>query len=69
MTDQKEVQVTFEGKSYKLSALSEQARAQITHLRAAEAEIHRLKMLTALMDTSRSVYAQALRQELAKTPV
>ncbi len=67
MSENKDQQITIDGKEYKLADLSEQAKAQITHLRAAEAEIHRLKMLAALMQTAHSTYAQALKQELAKS--
>lgn len=66
MTENSEAIVNIDGKEYKLADFSDQAKAQITHLRAAEAEIHRLKMLTALMQTAHAGYAQALKQELAK---
>lgn len=67
MTANSEPTVNIDGKEYKLADLSEQAKAQITHLRTAEAEIHRLKMLTALMQTAHAGYVQALKQELSKT--
>ena len=66
MTDSQDSTVSVDGQEYKLSTLSDPAKAQIAHVRAAEAEIHRLKMLTALMETARSAYAQALKQELTK---
>lgn len=66
MSDAKEAQITIDGRDYRVADLSDQAKAQITHLRAAEAELHRLQMLTALLQTAQAGYAQALKQELAK---
>lgn len=66
MTEAREAQIKIDGKDYKVSDLSESAKAQITHLRAAEAELNRLNMLVALMQTAHAGYAQALKQELAK---
>ncbi len=66
MTNASEAHVTIDGKEYKIAELSEQAKVHITHLRAAEAEINRLNMLTAMMRTAHAGYALALKQEIEK---
>ncbi len=66
MTDASAAHVMIDGQEYKVADLSEQAKAQITHLRAAEAELNRLNMLTAMIRTAHAGYALALKQEIEK---
>lgn len=56
--------VSINGTEYNLADLSEQARQQLTNIRAADAEIERLKAQTALAQTARNTYARALAELL-----
>lgn len=59
MTDQEPV-LTRDGKDYKINDLSKEARDQLKSLQLAEAEIKRLQMQLAMVQTARNAYRQAL---------
>ncbi|OUS13748.1 hypothetical protein A9Q89_01885 [Gammaproteobacteria bacterium 53_120_T64] len=59
MTDQ-EPTLTHDGKDYKISDLSKEAQDQLQSLQLAEAEIKRLQMQLAMVQTARNAYQQAL---------
>ena len=59
MTDQ-EPTLTFGGKDYKITDLSDEAKNQLQSLKLAETEIKRLKMQLAMIQTARNAYQQAL---------
>lgn len=54
----------LDGKQYPISSLSEQARAQVGNVQAADQEIARLRVQLALAQTARTAYLQALRAQL-----
>ena len=58
-------QVTIDGKTYSLDALSDKAKAQINNLRATDRMIEELELELAIARTARSSYADALQGELA----
>jgi hypothetical protein len=65
MTDKQTI--TINGTEYTLADLPDSAKQQITNLRIADAELERLKMQTALAQTARNAYAQALAAALPAT--
>jgi hypothetical protein len=56
--------VSIDGKDYDLEKLSESAKAQLTSMRLADAEIQRLNIQLAITQTARNAYALAVRKEL-----
>lgn len=52
--------LTHNGKTYKISELSEEAQKQLMNSKVAENEIRRLQMQLALAQTALSAYQQAL---------
>lgn len=58
--------VTIDGIRYRLGDLSEQARAQLTHLRVTDDRINNLKRRLAIARTARQAYAEALAAALPK---
>jgi len=67
MTEQQEPTITIDGISYNIADLSDNAKAQLQSLQAAEAEIKRLNIQIALMQTARNAYLQALQADLPKS--
>ena len=61
-----EPKITIDGKDYLLSSLGETARAQLRNVQATDAELRRLQVKTAIAQTARAAYAQALKAELDK---
>lgn len=59
MTEQ-EPTLTLNGKQYKIADLSDDAKNQLQSLQVTEAELKRLKMKTAMIQTARNAYKQAL---------
>jgi septum formation topological specificity factor MinE len=57
-------QLTIDGVVYKLDALSDAARQQVSNLQVTDAEIDRLQSLLAIARTARAAYVAALRNEL-----
>mgnify|MGYP003385800044 CR=1 FL=1 len=49
---------------YKVDELSDNAKAQLQGIQAAEAEMKRLNVLLALARTARNAYVQALQSDL-----
>ncbi len=56
--------VKIDGKDYPVDALSDQAKAQITNLRATDRHIEELEAELAIARTARGSYAAALEREL-----
>lgn len=56
--------ITIDGQNYNIESLTEDARAQIQNLRAADQEIARLEQRLAITRTARNAYAGALRNVL-----
>jgi len=63
---QKEAMIAIDGTEYKVSELSDNAKAQIQSIQFADAEITRLNRLLALTQTARNAYLQALGSDLPK---
>ena len=61
---QNEPTLTLGDKQYKMSALSERARAQVVNLRVTDQEIARLQQQLAIAQTARGAYLSALLQEV-----
>lgn len=62
-----EIEVTVDGASYRLSQLSEEARAQVTSLQYVDAQIADLNAKLAVFTTARAAYENALQQLLPHT--
>lgn len=63
MTDN-EQKVTIDGTEYLLSALSDEAKAQITNLKFVENEIMQLKAKLAIASTAKLAYQAALKNAI-----
>jgi hypothetical protein len=61
------LEVTVDGISYPLAALSEEARAQVASLQFVEAEIARLQAQLAVYQTARAAYSNALGDLLPRS--
>lgn len=59
--------ITIDGQVYDASTLSEEAKAQINSLKAADIRLNELKRDTAMIMTARNIYAAELKKELVKT--
>lgn len=64
MAEKQVPKVNVNGTEYKIADLSDEAKVQVQNLRAADAEIRRLKMQLALAQTARNAYIQALQAAL-----
>ncbi|MDA3808493.1 MAG: DUF6447 family protein [Thiomicrorhabdus sp.] len=64
MTEQKEGTLKINDKEYKMSELSNDAKAQLQSARFADTEIQRLNMQLALVQTARNAYQKALLELL-----
>lgn len=64
---EEQVEVTLDGVSYPLSALSVEAQAQVANLQFVEAEIVRLNNCLAVYQTARNAYKSALNDLLPRT--
>ncbi len=62
-----ELEVTINGVSYKVGALSEEAQAQVTNLQFVDAQIVDLQAKLAVFQTARNSYEAALNQLLPHT--
>ena len=58
----------IDGAEYAPEQLSEEARNQITNLRATDIEIARIKQQLAITQTARAAYAAALKKALPTVP-
>jgi hypothetical protein len=56
--------ITINEKEYETDAMSENALAQLNSLQFTNAEIQRLQMLLASLQTASNAYGQALQDEL-----
>ncbi len=66
MTDKSEPKVTINGTEYNLADFSDDAKAQVVNLRAADAEIRHLNIRLALTQTAKNAYIKALEENLPK---
>lgn len=64
---EKELEVTVDGVSYPYSALSAEARAQVTNLQFVEAEMARLQAKLAVYQTAKNAYNSALNDLLPRS--
>ena len=58
--------ITIDGKEYDTETLSEDARANIQNIQYCEEKLGELKRETAVVQTARNAYAQALKGALPK---
>lgn len=58
--------ITIDNKDYDLDKLSDEAKAQLKMMLAADAEIKRLNECLAMTQTARNAYARALGELLPK---
>ena len=65
-TETKAPTLTFEGKEYLVSDLSQEAIAHVSHLQVAEAEIVRQQQLIRVLETGRYGVIENLRKALAE---
>jgi hypothetical protein len=56
--------LVIDGVEYAIDQLSDEAKAQIGNLQATEQELTRLKQQTAIVQTARMAYANALKKAL-----
>ena len=62
--ENQEAKLNIDGNEYKMSDLSDNAKGQLQGLQAAEAEMKRLNIQLALVQTARNAYMHALQDEL-----
>ena len=60
--------LTINDKTYDISKLSSEAKAQVTNLRFVDTEIAHLNATLAVLQTARNTYIQALMPRLEGTP-
>lgn len=60
-------EVTIDGITYDLDALSEKAKQELMNLQAVDQEIQRLQVQLAIAGTARNAYAAAAKAELPQT--
>ena len=60
--------LTLNDKTYDISKLTKEAKAQVTNLRFVESEIARLNATLAVLQTAKSSYIQALLPHLEGAP-
>lgn len=60
--------ITIDGVDYPLDQLSDEAQRLIGNLRLTDQEITRLQHQLAMAQTARTVYANALREQLGSVP-
>ncbi len=58
--------LTFDGVDYPIDKISEEARNQLANVRVTDQEIVRLRQQTAMVQTARGAYVQALKNALQK---
>ena len=59
--------VNIDGTEYKISELSENAKAQIVNIQFVDAQLQQLNKEWAVADTARIGYGNALKSELGKS--
>ncbi len=59
--------INIDNKEYDFEKLSDNAKMQLTNIQFVDAEMQRLNAKAAVFQTARSVYAQALNEELQKS--
>jgi len=57
--------ITIDGKEYDSDSLSAEAKSQLTSLQLTDAEIQRLQIQLAIVQTARNAYATALKSALS----
>lgn len=58
--------ITIDGQNYDLDKLSEETKAQIASIQAADIKLNELKRDTAMIMTARNMYVQALKKGLGQ---
>ncbi len=59
-----EAKITIDGKEYAAADLSDQVKAELISMRAAEQELARLQTLVAITQTARNSYARSIKEAL-----
>jgi len=67
MADEKTI--TIDGETYNLDDFSEEARTQLSNVRVCDQRLQQLKIETAIAQTARAAYGQALMKALGKGDV
>lgn len=57
--------VSIDGKEYDLTDLSVEAKEQLNNIQLTDQELQRLQVQTAITQTARNAYAQALKNALS----
>ena len=65
---EEEPTITIDKTDYKLSELSDEAKAQIQSIQFVDAELLRLQNLTAIMETAKVGYQKELKKQLPFLP-
>ena len=65
---EEEPTITIDKIDYKLSELSDEAKAQIQSIQFVDAELLRLQNLTAIMETAKVGYQKELKKQLPFLP-
>lgn len=58
--------IKIDNKEYDTDKMSDLAKTQFMHLQATDLEIHRLNLQLAILQTAKTTYVNALKQELEK---
>ena len=61
-----QAKLTIDGTEYNIADLTEEAKVQVKNIQVTEAELQRLNILTAIAQTARNAYVQALKSTLPK---
>lgn len=67
MGNNEEAKVTIDGIEYKVTDLSDNAKAQVENLKFVDAQLQQLSNEWAVADTARIGYTNALKSELKKS--
>ena len=59
--------ITVDGQNYDADKLSDETKAQIASIQAADMKLNELKRDTAMIMTARNMYVQALKKSLGQT--
>jgi len=61
--------VTIDGQKYEFDSMTPTSKSALQSLQFVDSELARLASQTAVFQTARPVYARALREAMAETPV
>lgn len=68
MAEEQKTMVTVDGKEYDPDTMSDNAKRLISNIQYTDAELARLRLANAAMQTARQSYVGALKRELEKDP-